>query len=230
MSSSTPSLRFRGYSRKTTIEPSRDVGWAAFGTTVLNVSTSYVALRVRPRRAFELRWHAHRDRRAGLPGLTDGDGLPASTPFVRELDRHRLEVIESERGQVLVSTGPLRVRQQTVIERIRQVEAAVLDGHPDPMAAETWALRLRELQNARAILSEQIDRHAAAAQHRALRFDEYMHRCALRYTRTLVRGNPDGVALVARGWPVMSDLPAWVLDPRPAAALFAPIRVGGGHR
>lgn len=195
-----------------------------------DATAPFASLRISCHRALGLWWQARRDRRAGLPMLPQGDAVPAPTPFVRELDRHRLEVIEHERGRVLVATSELRVQLQTNTERIRQVEIKQASDHSDCAAAEMLALRLCELQKDRAALTEQIDRCAASAQHRALRFDEYMRRCTARYARTLVRHHPDGAILVARGWPVLGELPGWVLDPDPAVALFAPVRPDGGDR
>ena len=196
-------------------------------------------VRLTTRTALGLWLPAMRDRRAGLPALGDPTTVPPPTPCVQELDRQRLESIECERARLIADTAAARVAFQKLETRIGQAEAALstaLSAVPRvdadsavPAATGPVArtdrvarcqVRLGELRTVRAELQEQIATQCVTAQSRAVRVDEYLRRCCARYARTLLRRHPDGPALARLGWPALGELPTWVREPRPAAALF----------
>jgi len=171
-----------------------------------------------------LRQQAVRDARAPLPVLLDENSPPGPTPYVQELDRQRLEVIAYERGKLVSATSQLCMQYRLNAERIRQAEIALLAASTDTHwagapSATDCQLRLAGLRSSQAALREQIARQCSEAQHRALRFDEFMRRCCARYARTLIRCHPAGAALAELGWPSLGPLPAWVLASDPTAAL-----------
>jgi hypothetical protein len=72
---------------------------------------------------------ALRDRRAGLPALSDPAmataAKPPATPCVQELDRERLERIECERARLVTDTAAARAALHKLETRIDQAEVAL---------------------------------------------------------------------------------------------------------
>lgn len=166
-----------------------------------------------------------------------GDTAPAVVRFseVDELIRQasaqlaeaeaELAAVAAEPGEEVLSRrrgGEDRVAAATVRER-RQREH---DRLREPLRAKVTDRRaaVHRLRAEQAVLSEQIQRRALAAQRRAGLFDEFLRRCCARYAGTLIRRHPHGAALARLGWPSLGGLPPWVSDPDLLALVIPAVR------
>jgi hypothetical protein len=162
------------------------------------------------------------------PSAAAGEA-PPTTPCLQELDRRRLEAIESERTRLVEHTAELVVRRRTLTARSAQSTGRLRE-ETDAQRREQLRLRLGELDYALASLDERIVRECVTAQSRAVCQDEYLRRCCARYARTVLRRHAGASELTQQGWPTLGALPGWVTDPSPTAALLPSVGGPDGPR